>query len=276
MVRLVASSLSLSMIIISSVVFPLCFLLFYLLHANEATLTVNGYYQIPTLSLTGGFFPEQAIFTGGLYIFAILSATFFTILYDTYCILIKESANPIVVKANTWYVQANYALLIVGYVFSALLFIVGSIPITQAEYTHAVLAILMFVVGSFHVLFFYFAIGLQAFVNVERNKWHFAAVILIVPVNFFLLVLAGLLYLVVLPTKYQETRRDILIAANQATVITEYTTVIALLLYIEGFRRGEFGLDQRHIHMDCVTVVATPLESLKVQGVGSRDDPPLL
>ena len=33
MVRLVASSLSLSMIIISSVVFPLCFLLFYLLHA---------------------------------------------------------------------------------------------------------------------------------------------------------------------------------------------------------------------------------------------------
>lgn len=221
-----------AILVLSVVLFPLCFLLFYLLN-SEGVVYVRGVPQLPTLSLTGGYWPEMGIFTLLLHLFAFLSFFIFTMIAEQLREELKSANNCL---TDGWKTQRsvlqriNVSLYWIGISFSIAIFITGSIPVTIAPITHAVFAILMFVLGCSHIIIYKFSFGLGGVFRkrIGQNYWHLSAFVLVVPVNILALIAAGVAGGTCSETECVEF-------STQMVVIVEYVTALALLLYVAGF-----------------------------------------
>ena len=215
---------------LSIALFPLCFILFYVLN-TDSIIYISGIPQLPTLSLTGGYWPEVGIFTFLLHSFAVLSFLIFSMISEVLHEKLRSSNNCLLSrfeKKRRALRVINVVLYWVGVSFSIAICITGSIPVTIAPISHAVFAIIMFVLGCAHILIFKFSFGLDGvFRDVSQNFMHLAAVILAVPVNIAALVTAGLVRSSCLDLECKEF-------SVQIVVIVEYITAIALLLYVGG------------------------------------------
>jgi len=214
------------------VTFTLSFVLFYVLH-NDNVPILFGVEQLPTLSLTGGYLPERIIFSMGLAIFAFWSLTLFPMIYVLYREKIDNLLDGERTPEKPDLHKINDVLLVIGVIFSCLLLLTGAVPITVAETTHAVLAILMFITGVVHLLLFVLTLA-PRFPNTRQQGWQVGAALIAAPVN----VLALIASFVTLAFCDSRDCREL---AAQMVVVVEYTTVVALLMYLEGFRTREMG-----------------------------------
>lgn len=174
-------------ILIWSIVFiPICFALFYSLHKYAETTAFN-HNQIATISSTGMYPPEQIIFTYGIHVLGVLTASFFTTIYTflEYKIEISQTVDtnsgniqnnhvttvtttesncptylrifPCLEPANTskslhnW----NFALWMIGLVASLLLSFVGSVSLSYNDIAHGFFAFSMFFVTAMYMLLFF-------------------------------------------------------------------------------------------------------------------------
>ncbi len=218
-----------TIITLSVVLFPLCFILFYTLNM-DGIVYVRGVPQLPTLSLTGGYWPELGVFTFLLHSFAILSFFIFSMVSEVLreklrsdCLLSRFK------KRRRTFRVINVVLYWIGVLFAITICVTGSIPVTIQPTIHAIFAIIMFILGCAHILIFKFSFGLEGvFSGVNQNYWHLTAVILVAPVNAAALITAAVVASTCVDIECNEF-------SIQMVVIVEYITAVALLLYVAGF-----------------------------------------
>lgn len=176
---------------VNIVTFSITFSLFFGYHSNERFVFYDVE-QIPTLSLTGAYMPEQLVLTSGLHILAFISLYFFCVVWRVYNfkiqrMLVEAAESPARVEGSSavmlntvqkccsnawtccikgaapytpWELQGiNDGLWRVGLFFSTCMFLVGSVPTSVSYQFHGVLAVLMFLAGIIHVLTFTFTIS---------------------------------------------------------------------------------------------------------------------
>ena len=244
-------ALIITTVVLGALFFPACFALYFELHAAEETVYVFGIPQIPTLSLTGAFWPSSAIFTLFMHIYAGLSFLIFSMITEIYSARIAQSSS-LSKKQKRSLTIINRVLYYLGVVFSLFLVLTGTILISRAEIAHAIVAIIMFIAGVLHICIFTWTLGLlghegadgeETETNEGKNtnfpqilrkyvglRWWFTAFLLAVPFN----VIALLVGFAVGMTcgKTSEKCRAL---GVQMVVVVEYTTAIALFLYVVGF-----------------------------------------
>ena len=236
-------------IVLAVICFPLCFILFYELQKNEIEI-VDGIPKIPTLSLTGGYWPNSAIFTLFLHIYSFLSIILFSMVAEIYAKRIENLPAETDKGRRTQLYVANGALYWLAMIFSLFLLLTGTVVITESEVIHAVIAIIMFVAGVCHIAVYTFTLGLLRVVETDNRicrvvldsniaesldksiglRWQFAAFLLAVPVN-----VAALLTGFIVGLSCGQEDLDCLALSVQMVVVVEYTTATALLLYVVGF-----------------------------------------
>ena len=230
----------LTILLLAVLSFPLCFILFYVLHDSEIQVK-RGVSQLPTLSLTGAFWPNSAIFTLFMHIYSFLSIILFSMVADVFARRIDRLSSEMDKKRL---MAVNNSLFVLGVVFSLFLMLTGTVIVVKSEITHAIVAIIMFVAGVLHICTFTFTIGLVREADgtrVEKDsniiesldkslglRWQFAAFLLAVPVN----VVALLTGFIVGRSCDEE---DCAALSVQMFVVVEYTTATALFLYVIGF-----------------------------------------
>lgn len=226
------------------VVGVVCFTLYYLFHSNEAVY-VFGVKQLPTISLTGGFDPQEVILTAGLHLFAFFGFVFFFIIYhdvDNKLIadadVIEHVRNPMLcqyVRTKACYKLWNGITLSLGLLFSVFLFLTGSCPITLNFILHSIFAIIMFIMGALHIIVF--TLCFYPLMSQRQRGFTLTSSALIVILNLALLISGALTLLLCDTTSCKGY-------AAQSLVITEYITAVCLVIYIEAFR---FVVDNVHI-----------------------------
>lgn len=233
-----------TILILAVICFPLCFILFY--ESQDGKIEVKmGVQTLPTLSLTGGYWPNSAIFTLFLHIYSFLSIILFSMVTNIFARRIESLHTE---KDKGPLLVANKTLFVLAMVFSLFLLLTGTIVVVESNIIHAVVAIIMFVAGVLHICVFTFTIGhIRAadrggtLVVLGNNfaesldksiglRWQFAAFLLAVPVNVVAL-LTG--FIVGLSCGLEDA--GCLAFSVQVVVVVEYTTALALLLYIVGF-----------------------------------------
>mmetsp|Transcript_390 Transcript_390/g.617 ORF Transcript_390/g.617 Transcript_390/m.617 type:complete len:335 (-) Transcript_390:1064-2068(-) len=170
---------------------PICFALYYA-YKNESSN------DVPTLSETGTFRPENALFTYGLHlesVFLLLvcisiykkyvreinsikiipriqksssqsfndSSSFCSTTNENDAINMNANANVPTISTIKQLQFWNKFALYVGYILSFLISLVGSIALTVDVTSHTVIAFFMFAAAILHMLIFYFAIDTQLF-----------------------------------------------------------------------------------------------------------------
>ena len=215
---------------LSIILFPLCFALFYALN-SDGIVYIRGIPQLPTLSLTGGYWPELGVFTTLLHLFAFLSFFIFSMISEVLQEKLDSSNDCLLDRwkfRRTEFQRINSCLYWIGISFAIAIFITGSIPVTIAPISHAIFAILMFVLGCAHIIIYTFSYGLGVFHGVCQNYWHLTAFILVVPVNVAALVASFV-------ARATCSEQECIEFSIQMVVIVEYITALGLLLYVSGF-----------------------------------------
>ena len=241
-------------------------IIFLTMHYDELWI-VYGVKQLPTLSLTGAYDPSESVFTAGLHLFGFLSFWFFILVYRVYHVHIENLndeddstrySNDLLLCCcsvnlpKTRLHHINKALLCIGMVFSVFMFLTGSIPLTLNFTAHSGVACIMFMCGIIHVLLFSATLG-KAFplhslplfkqsndsienADISGNRTrllHKVSVFIILPLNITLFIVA----LAVFVSCSTQNCREFSV---QTVVVLEYNVVLALGLYLEGFRSKEF------------------------------------
>ena len=126
----------------------------------------------------------------------------------------------------------NWITFCFGLIASFLMTLVGSITLDLNEIAHSTFAFFMFLFGILHMYFFYYKITKILFRNDETQQWrvflHQVCIFVSFPFNIAMFILAGVVYATCSSLTCQRFSIDLLPA-------TEFSTVIALLLYITQF-----------------------------------------
>lgn len=224
-------------------IFFTCFVLFFTLHPHTGYI-VHGERQIPTLSMTGAYYPGSIIFTLGLHVAAVYVAYVFTAVYVAYEGKFDDIAEDAVtvpavnpnlacvckseVKDKASLRKWNLRMLRVGLTSATLMGLVGSVSLKTSFSLHSVLAFLMFACAVVHMVAFYNNIHRYTGVSAWRIKLHHLAVFICIPFNVMAYLVAGV---VVLTCDSDVCWRF----AVDLMPVVEFTTVVALAIYVVQF-----------------------------------------
>jgi len=244
----------------SLLVFGICMLLFMLLTPQEM-FYVLGVKQIPTLSLSGAYQPMEAIFTLGLHWLSVMSAILFFLIWQknkrhirklqslepppftrlmVCCCFACPLEGPQLDRVNT-------VLLGLGLGFSFFMALVGAIPLSLNELGHGTVAILMFILGVFHVVLHFHSLrqlyahlpqedGKGREVDSQRHQQVSAlAYFLVLPLNILIIVIVFITFV----SCSSLECRDFVV---QMLVVLEFTTAIGLIVYVESNRGMDFSV----------------------------------
>ena len=103
-----------TILLLAAISFPLCFVLFYEVQVDEVQVK-RGVSQLPTLSLTGAYWPNSAIFTLFMHIYSFLSIILFGMVGDIFARRIERLDSEIDKKHL---MVANNSLFVLGVIFS--------------------------------------------------------------------------------------------------------------------------------------------------------------
>jgi uncharacterized membrane protein YqjE len=227
-------------LVVASFVWPfifciITFILFFIYHP-DATDRVRTIEQIPTISGTGQLVPESIFFTYGLHFEAALLALLFTLIYTQFkskiaeiCSSPNQAASAVAEDSsaeeeNNWTKwgflccgccftpecrnkNAKYLTfwnkILFGLGLSAAFFmsLTGSVTLSIQESVHTAFAAVMFVSAALHLFFFYFIL---------------------------MIIVIGVMWV------YCDTHYC-LAAAVDLIVVLEYTSALALLVYLFRF-----------------------------------------
>lgn len=217
------------------------FTLFYLLHPHTGYI-VDGQRQIPTISLTGSYFPGNLIFTFGLHVAAIYVAYVFTAVYVSYENKFENIEEDLVkaVNPNLFFFcksniknksslrKWNLRMLRVGLTSAFFMALVGTCSLTINEKLHGTLAFIMFICAVVHMFGFYN--NIHRYLGVPRGRvlMHHVACVICVPFNMLMYIVA---FLINLNCSSDPCKK---LAVDMGPIV-EFTTVIALSLYIIQF-----------------------------------------
>ena len=244
----------------SLLVFGICMLLFMLLTPDEM-FYVLGVKQIPTLSLSGAFQPMEAIFTLGLQWLSVMSAILFFLIWqkNKRHILILQFLQPppftrlMVCCCFACPLQGpqlhrvNTFLLGLGLGFSFFMALVGATPLSLNELGHGTVAILMFVLGVFHVILHFHSLRhLYAHLPLQDGKGReidskrhlqvsALAYFMVLPLNVFIIIIVFITFV----SCSSLDCRDFVV---QMLVVLEFTTAIGLIAYVESNRGIDFSV----------------------------------
>jgi hypothetical protein len=208
-----------------------CFIIFYLMH-SEKRYIIHGVRQLPTLSLTGSYFPANIIFTYGLHSMSFLFFGFFGAVFLVYEEKIAKMRMPKDDNARLCF--RNKLLFYLSVMFSILMSLVGSISLEINSFIHGTVAFLMFVTICVHMLVFY--IGVTRHVRISDIKIRLIrfALFLYIPFNIGVVLLLGLILLLC------DSDSCWSFVVNMQPCL-EFSTIAAIMIYMLSFSQDNSG-----------------------------------
>lgn len=220
---------SLATLIAGAVTITSSFIIFFAMREKKR-YHYHGVTQMPTISLTGSYYPSNIIFTLGLHLMALFLAHFITSLYITCDTELRSGKAEVSASSLSTLHHWNIRLWRIGIACAIFLALTGSVALTMNEGVHSTFAFLMFLCAILHMYVYYYKYMKHVdHHDILQTQLVQLAMFIVLPLNFIIMLIAFLVHISC--TSYSCTAFVV-----HAQPLMEFTTVIGLSLYIYVLR----------------------------------------